>query len=61
MCIEPLGDSYVGATLVVALVGHANAVHHMKTGDHKGRPYGGRVRATGDVDLIKGSSIEMRR
>ena len=36
----------VGATLVVARVGHANAVHHTDTGDHKGRPYeegGGRA------------------
>ena len=30
----------VGATLVVARVGQANAVDHTNTGDHKGRPYG---------------------
>ena len=30
----------VGATLGVAGVDHTDAVHHTKTGDHKGRPYG---------------------
>ena len=36
----------VGATLVVARVGHSNAAAHVNTGDHKGRPYD---------DLSKGS------
>ena len=29
----------VGATLVVARLGHANALDRTSTGDHKGRPY----------------------
>ena len=33
------GPYPVGATLVVARAGQSNAVHHTKTGDHKGRPY----------------------
>ena len=37
----PMGDGLVGAGLVPAHVGHANAANHTNTGDHKGRPYGG--------------------